>query len=112
MMNKIYVRKENSRRIDYTVRFIKFDPRKLFIGTPTAKVIARKEMHCSKAKIANEYDSIYGQVIKVGRGKKAHWEFNISPKTAANVIFILPKSKKTHFRKILTNIEVPLDLDC
>lgn len=107
MMDKIYVRKENSKRIDYTVRFVKFDPKKLFVGTPTAKNMARKEMRCSKDKMTNEYDSIYGQVIKVGRGKKAHWEFNISPKTEANVIFILPKSKKSHFRKILVNIEVP-----
>ena len=105
--DKIYVRKENSKRIDYTVRFIRFDPRKKFVGTPEAKDIARKEMRCSKDKMTDEYDSIYGQVIKVGRGKKAHWEFNISPKTEANVIFVLPKSKKTHFRKILTNIEVP-----
>lgn len=107
MMDKIYVRKENSKRIDYTVRFIGFDPKNLFIGTPEAKDMARKQMRCSKDKITNEYDSIYGQVIKVGRGKKAHWEFNISPKTEANVIFILPKSKKSHFRKILVNIEVP-----
>lgn len=107
MMDKIYVRKENSKRIDYTVRFVRFDPKKLFVGTPTAKDMVRKEMRCSKDKMTNEYDSIYGQVIKVGRGKKAHWEFNISPKTEANVIFILPKSKKSHFRKILVNIEVP-----
>ena len=110
MMDKIYVRiglKENPKKIDYTVRFVKFDPRKKFVGTPEAKDMARKDMHCSKDKMTNEYDSMYGQIIKVGRGKKAHWEFNISPKTEANVIFILPKSKKSHFRKILVNIEVP-----
>lgn len=107
MMDKIYVRKENSKRIDYTVRFVRFDSKKKFVGTPEAKDMVRKEIRCSKDKMIDEYDSIYGQVIKVGRGKKAHWEFNISPKTEANVIFILPKSKKSHFRKILVNIEVP-----
>lgn len=112
MMDKIYVRKENSKRVDYTVRFLFFNPKSPhsythFISTHEAKDLCRKDMRCSKKKMNDEYDSMYGYWMKVGRGKDRHIEFNLTTKEGANVIFILPKSKKSHFRKILVNIEVP-----
>ena len=91
----------------YTIRFFIFDPKKYFIGTDEAKDICRKEMRCSKKKIKEEYDSIYAVWMKVGRGKNAHIEFNKTTKTAANVIFIVPKKYRRDAYKIINNFTLP-----
>lgn len=112
-MNKIQVLKEGSmKKVEYTIRFIMFDPKKHFVSTQEAKDLCRKEIHCSKKKMNEEYDSVWGVWMKIGRGKKAHIEFNKTTKTAANVIFIVPKKYKIKTWKILQNVELPYDLDC
>lgn len=107
---KIYVYKEgNSKKIDYTMRFIPFDPGKKFISTPEAKDLCRKDMHCSKKKMAEEYDSMYGIFSKVGRGKNAKIGFNRSTKDAANVIFVVPKKKRREAWRVLEDVLLPYD---
>lgn len=91
----------------YTIRFFVFDPKKHFISTPEAKDLCRKEMHCSKKKMEEEYDSFYGVWMKIGRGKNAHIEFNKSTKEASNVIFIIPKKHRREAWKTIGNVEIP-----
>ena len=106
--SKIKVMREGSKKaINYTIRFFVFDPRKKFISTPEAKDLCRKEMHCSKKKMDEEYDSFYGTWIKIGIGKRAHVEFNKTTKDAANVIFIFPKKHRRDLWKKINNIEIP-----
>ena len=58
-----------------------------------------------------KYDSVWGVWMKVGRGKNTHIEFNKTTKTAANVVFIVPKKYKLRTWKILQNVELPYSLD-
>lgn len=110
MINKIYVFKKDSlKAVDYTIRFFVFNPKKHFVSTPEAKDICRKDMHCSKKKMTEEYDSMYGVWTKVGRGKNTHIEFNKTTKDAANVIFIVPKKYRKRTGDIIKNMELPYD---
>lgn len=110
MINKIYVLKKDSlKAVDYTIRFFVFNPKKHFVSTPEAKDICRKDMHCSKKKMTEEYDSVYGVWTKVGRGKNTHIEFNKTTKDAANVIFIVPKKYRKRTGDIIKNMELPCD---
>ena len=109
-MNKIKVLKKDSKKaIDYTIRFFVFDPKKHFVSTPEAKDLCRRDMHCSKKKMEEEYDSIYGVWLKIGRGKNAHIEFNKTTKNAANVIFIIPKKHRREAWKHIGQIEIPYE---
>lgn len=99
---KIYRTKEGTKQILFTFRFIIFDPKKHFIGTDEAKEAWRKADRISKAKMKDEFCSIYATSTTVGRGKNKHIEFNKSIKTAANVIFIVPKK---YHRMALKDIE-------
>ncbi len=110
MINKIYVLKKNSlKAINYTIRFFVFNPKKHFVSTPEAKDICRKDMRCSKKKMTEEYDSMYGVWMKVGRGKNTHIEFNKTTKDAANVIFIVPKKYRKKTWDIMKNMGLPYD---
>lgn len=110
-MNKIKVLKNGSEKaIDFTIRFFVFDPKKHFISTPEAKDLCRKQMHCSKKKMDEEYDAIYGVWVKVGRGKNKHIEFNRSTKMAANCIFIVPKKYRSRTWYVMKNLEMPYDV--
>lgn len=110
MSNKIKVLEHGSvKKINFTIRYFVFDPKKHFIGTDIAKDVCRTEMHCSKKKMNEEYDSIYGVWMKIGRGKNTHIEFNKSTKTAANIIFIIPKKHKREALKVLNQMELPWD---
>ena len=110
MINKIYVLKKDSlKAVDYTIRFFVFNPKKHFVSTPEAKDICRKDMHCSKKKMTEEYDSMYGVWTKVGRGKNTHIEFNKTTKDAANVIFIVPKKYRKRTGDIIKNMELLYD---
>ena len=108
-MSRIQVLKKGSKQHNYTIRFTIFDPKKYFVSTPEAKDACRKIMKCSKKKMTEEYDSMYGVWTKVGRGKNAHIEFNKIPtaNTAANVIFIIPKKHRKDAYKMIYNIEIP-----
>lgn len=107
---KVYVSKDNnSKKIDYTMRFILFDPNKNFISTPEAKDLCRRDMHCSKKKMTDEYDSMYGLFSKVGRGKNTKIEFNKSTKNAANVVFVVPKKKRREAWRVLDSVRLPYD---
>lgn len=110
-INKIQVLKEDTNQNMYTIRWAMFDPKKHFISTQEAKDASRKELHCSKKKMTEEYDSIYATWIKVGRGKNAHIEFNKTTKDAANTIFIIPKKYRRESYKIINNLELPFRAD-
>ena len=105
-INKIQIKTSNNRPL-FTMRFIIFDPKKHFVSTPEAKDLCRKEMHCSKKKMDEEYDSIFASWIKVGRGKNMHVEFNKSTKTGANVIFIIPKKYRKDAWTVINIEEIP-----
>ena len=106
-MSNIPVLKNDSKQHYYTIRFTIFDPKKHFISTPEAKDAVRKAIHCSKKKMNEEYDSVYGVWTKVGRGKNAHIEFNKTTKAAANVIFIIPKKHRKESYKVIDALELP-----
>ena len=106
-MNKIQVLKKDSKQHDYTIRFTVFDPKKHFVSTPEAKDACRKQLHYSKKKMDEEYDSVYAVWMKVGHGKKTHIEFNKTTKAAANAIFIVPKKNRRDSYKIIDNLELP-----
>ena len=107
-IHKISIKTSNNRSL-FTMRFIVFDPIKHFISTPEAKDLCRKEMHCSKKKMNDEYDSLFGSWMKIGRGKKAHVEFDKSTKAAANVIFIVPKKYRIDAWNALKLTEIPFE---
>ena len=107
----IKIVKDGTKKILYTLRFVRFNPKKKFVGTPEAKDLFRKEMHISKKRMTEEYDSIYATVIKLGRGKSKHVEFNVVPKSAADIIFIVPKKHKKEAYKSIQEIEVYNTLD-
>ena len=98
---KIKIVKEGTKQILYTLRIIIFDPKKYFVGTDEAKEYWRKHDRISKARIKDEFGSIFATSTLVGRGKTKHFEFNKSTKKEADVIFIVPnKHKKEAFKKI------------
>jgi len=101
-IGKIYRTKEGTKQILFTFRFIIFDPKRHFIGTDEAKEICRKADRIPKAKMKDEFCSIYATSTTVGRGKNKHIEFNKSTKTAADTIFIVPKK---YHRMALKDIE-------
>lgn len=105
-IHKIQMRTLNNNPL-YTIRFIIFDPKKHFVSTPEAKDLCRKDMHCSKKKMDEEYDSLFGSWIKVGRGKNAHVEFNKTLKNATNVIFIIPKKYRREAWQTINIEEIP-----
>ena len=105
-MHKIQMKTSHNRSL-FTMRFIIFDPKKHFVSTPEAKDLCRKEMHCSKKKMDEEYDSLFASWIKVGRGKNTHVEFNKSTKTGANVIFIIPKKYRKDAWTVINTEEIP-----
>ena len=105
-IHKIQMKTSNNKPL-YTIRFIIFDPKRRFVSTPEAKDLCRKEMHCSKKKMDEEYDSLFGSWIKVGRGKNTHVEFNKTTKNAANVIFIVPKKYRREAWQTINIEEIP-----
>lgn len=108
MSNKIKVLAEGSdKKVAFTIRYFVFNPKEVFIGTDTAKEVCRREMHCSKKKMTEEYDSIYGIWMKIGRGKNTHIEFNKTTKNAANIIFIVPKKHRKEAWKVINTMELP-----
>ena len=110
MMKRMYVFKKNSiKKVEYTIRLFPFNPKKHFISTQEAKDISRKDMHCSKKKMTDEYDSIYGTWTKIGRGKNTQVVFNRSTKDAANIIFIIPKKWRRRTWKLLEGLYLPYD---
>lgn len=105
----LYVHTKDNNKIDYTLRYIVFDPTKFFVSTDVAKEVFRKKMHISKKLMAEQYDSIFASWIKIGRGKNCHVEFNKVPKTAANIIFIVPKAWKKHAFGVIKGLELPYE---
>lgn len=101
--------KENSNKIDYTLRYIVFDPKRFFVSTDFAKDVWRIITHKSKKKMNEEYDSVYAEYITIGRGKNKHVKFSKVPKNAANIIFIVPKAWRRHSYKVISNLELPYD---
>lgn len=98
---KVYIVKPGTKKVWFTIRGFMFDPRKHFVGTDEAKDLVRKETRISKAKMKDEYLSIFACSTVVGRGKNKHIEFNKSVKTEANTIFIVPKKYRVEaFRNI------------
>ena len=106
-----YIHLKDNNQINFTIRYVVFNPKKLFVDSATAKDIIRKDIHMSKKKISEEYDAIYGCWIKVGRGKNTHVEFNRTSKVAANIIFIIPKKWMRKAWQVLQNMEVPYEKD-
>ena len=104
------VTETGKKKILYSMNCFVFNPKKEFVGTDVAKDAIRKIKHCSKQKIKDEYTSIYATAIKIGRGKNLHIEFNMTPKNAANTIFIVPKKWLKEARKDVIEIEI-LDKD-
>lgn len=109
IIGKVNVRK-TGKQPWFTIRFINFNPKKMFVGTPEAKDIFRKQMHCSKQKMKDEYDSVYATLIKIGRGKNKHVEFQITTKNAADTIFIVPKKyRKEAYKYIVNELVLPYE---
>lgn len=106
VIGKVSVVKDGTKKISYTLRFVRFNPNKHFVGTQEAKDIFRKMMHLSKKRMTEEYDSVYATVIKVGRGKSKHFEFNVTPKSAADIIFIVPKKHRREAYKHIQEMEL------
>ena len=90
-LDKIAIQKAGQNKNLYTLYFIIFDPKKHFVGTDEIKDLVRKKRHISKATIKAEYDTIFATWEKVGLGRRRHVEFNLAPKSAANVVFLFPK---------------------
>lgn len=108
MSSKIKILAKGSmKKPAFSIRFFVFNPKKHFISTPEAKDLCRKEMHCSKKKMDEEYDTMFGVWTKVGRGNNAHIEFNKTTMTAANVIFVFPKKYRQGLWKRIENVEIP-----
>ena len=54
----------------------------------------------------DEFTSIFAQSTVVGRGRNKHMEFNKSVKTAADVIFIVPKKYHREALKAIQELEI------
>ena len=105
---KLYAYKPGTKKIDYTIRCIIFNPKNHFIGTDEAKEIWRKHDKIPKAKMKDEYCSIFATSCKVGRGKNRHFEFSKAVKTAADAIFIIPNKWRREFYKDIENLEITI----
>ena len=105
-VHRISIKGANGKAL-FTMRFIVFDPKKHFVSTPEAKDLCRKDMHCSKKKMTDKYDSLFAFWMKIGRGRGTHVEFNKSTKAAANVIFIVPKKHRVDAWQALKTVELP-----
>lgn len=103
---KVSVLKRGTKKILFTIRGFIFDPKKHFISTDEAKDIIRKQMHVSKAKIEDEYISVFATSTVVGRGKNKHIEFNKSAKTGADTIFIVPKKYRVEAFRNIQDLEL------
>ena len=105
---KFEISKPGYKKNLYTVYFIIFDPKKHFVGTDEIKDFLRKERHLSKAKVKDEYDTVFATWEKAGIGRRRHIEFSISPKQAANTIFVFPKKyRKDAYSWIKNYLELP-----
>ena len=103
---KVQIYKQGTKQKLYQLRLIIFDPKKYFVSTDVAKEIWRKADKISKAKMKDEFTSIFATSTVVGRGKNKHMEFNKSVKTAANVIFIVPKKYHREALKAIQELEI------
>lgn len=103
---KVKVTKPGTKQVIFTLRIVTFDPKKHFVGTDEAKEFWRKEDRISKAKIKNEFCSIFAASTVVGRGKTKHLEFNKTTKDAANTIFIVPTKYRQKAYKEIQNLEL------
>ena len=103
---KVYIVKPGTKKILFTIRGFIFDPKKHFISTDEAKDIIRKQMHISKAKIEDEYVSVFATSTVVGRGKTKHIEFDKTYKGAANTIFIVPKKYRVEAFRNIQDLEL------
>lgn len=108
MIKKIKICTETG-KAKYTLRAIAFNPTKRFVSTPEAKDMCRKDMHCSKKKMEEEYDSVYASWMRVGHGRYTHIEFNKTNKAAANIIFVIPKKYRREAVKQINHLEVFYD---
>ena len=59
-----------------------------------------------KAKMKDEFCSIFGASTIVRRGKTKHLEFNKTTKDAANAIFIVPTKYRKEAYKEIQNLEL------
>ena len=110
-LDKIEIAKAGYKRNLYSLHFIIFDPKKHFVGTDEIKDLFRKQRHMSKAKVKEEYDTIFGTWEKIGWGKSRHIEFNLTPKSAANTVFLFPKKyRKEAYDAIKRWIELPVSV--
>ena len=103
---KVKVVKPGTKQILYTLRIITFDPKKAFVGTDDAKELWRKQDRIPKAKMKDEFCSIFAASTVVGRGKNKHLEFNKTTKDAANAIFIVPIKYRKEAYKEIQNLEL------
>ena len=103
---KIFVYKEGTKKILYTLRIILFDPKKHFIGTDEAKEAWRKTDKIPTKKMKEEFCSIFAVSTKVGKGRNKHLEFNKTTKNAANVIFIVPTKYRRDAYKAIQDLEI------
>ena len=108
-LGKIEIAKAGHKKNLYSLYFVVFDPKKHFVGTDEIKDMVRKKRHMAKAKIKAEYDTIFATWEKVGVGRNRHVEFNLAPKSAANVVFLFPKKhRKTAYNDIKGWITLPV----
>ena len=103
---KIPVYKGETRQRLFTLRMIFFDPDKCFVGTDMAKEHWRISDRIAKKKMADEFCSIFASSMLVGKGKNKHFEFNKTTKTAADVIFIVPKKWRKEAYKEIQELEL------
>ena len=103
---KVQVYKQGTKQKLYQLRIIIFDPKKHFVGTDEAKEAWRVSDRISKAKMKDEFCSIFAQSTVVGRGRNKHIEFNKTTKTAADTIFIVPKKYHREALKAVQELEL------
>lgn len=103
---KIQIYKQGTKQKLYQLRLIIFNPEKHFVGTDEAKEVWRKADKIGKAKMKDEFCSIFAVTTIVGRGRRKHTEFNKSVKTAANTIFIVPKKYHKEAMKAIQELEI------
>ena len=110
-LNKTEIAKAGYKNTLFSIYFVVFDPKKHFVGTDEIKDMFRKKRHMAKAKVKTEYDTIFATWEKVGWGKSRHVEFNLTPKSAANTVFIFPKKyKKDAYDAIGRWLEFPVSI--
>ena len=108
-LDKVEISKAGHKKNLYTLYFVVFDPKKHFVGTDEIKDMVRKKRHASKAVMKAEYDTLFATWEKVGIGRNRHVEFNLSPKSAANTVFLFPKKhRKEAYDWIKRYLELPV----